>query len=161
VSLSPGGHDEDIPQQISYLAQTAHGIEDRLLHLVKEIARGAVPLEDFISELAFLAKDLQRCFRRVVDMKERRDLGFATLRDLGVVESHCVWLHRKIRLEQAFFRKLHAETKLRSMLSAEAFEVYQELLDAEDQEREFLRKGDAEVRKELLGERCSLPPESR
>jgi hypothetical protein len=159
MSLPQSAHSEDIPQEVSYLTSTAHGIEDRLLHLVKETARGAVPLEDFLGELSFLAKDLQRCFRQVVAMKERRDLSFQALREIDLVESHCIWLYRKIRLEQAFFRKLHSETKLRGILSAEAFEVYQGILDAEEQEKEFLGKEDAEIRKELLGEDCSLPPE--
>lgn len=143
-------HLETPPQQTSYLAHAVDVIEDRLLHLAKEAAQGAVPLEDFVSEVSLLVKGLRRCFRQVMDMKERRDLSFKALQELQLAEVHCVWLYRKIHLEEAFFKKLHLETKLRRMISADAFAVYQELLDAEDQEREFLRKGDAEISTQLL-----------
>jgi hypothetical protein len=132
-------------------------IEDRLLHLAREAAQGAVPLDDFASELSLLVKDLRRCFRRIVEMKERRDLSFKALQDIQLAELHCVWLYRKIHLEQAFFKKLHLETRLRSMISADSFDVYQALLEAEDQEREFLRKGDVEINRQLLGENGSIP----
>ena len=152
------GSREEAPQRLSYLESTAQGIEGRLLHLVKEVAQGAIPLADFVAELTFLEKDLRRSFRRVVDMKERRDLDFRTLRTLDVLESHYIWLYRKIHLEQTFFRKLHLEARLRSLLSTDALAVYQELLDAEEQEREFLGKGDAELRQQLLEGDCTGSP---
>ncbi len=69
-----------------------------------------------------------------------------------------MWLYRKIHLEQAFFMKLHLEAKLRSLISAEAYEVYQELLNADEQEGESLSKDPAELRRLLLQDDTPLPP---
>lgn len=137
-------------QHIGHLAYPVDVIEDRLLRLARHAAQGTVRLPDFITEVSLLVKDLRRCFRQVTEMKERRDLSFQSLQALQLAEVHCVWLYRKALLEEAFFKKLHLETKLRSMISADAFTVYQELLDAEDREREFLRKADAEISTQLL-----------
>ena len=150
VLSSRNGFLEGMQQSIAHLAYPVDVIEDRLLRLVKQAAQGTVRLTDFITEVSLLAKDLRRCFRQVVDMKERRDLGFQALQALQLAEVHCVWLYRKVHTEEAFFKKVLLETKLRSMISADASTVYQELLDAEDEEREFLRKGDAEISTQLL-----------
>lgn len=158
MSLSHDGPAEDIPLTISYLSHTASNIEGRLLHLIKECTQGAVPLQDFVSELSLLSKDLQRCYRQAVEMKERRDLNFTAIAKLQEVDQHCVWLYRKINLEQAFFRKLHLETRHRSLISAEAFDVYQELINVEEHEREFRAKGDAEIKKLLLIESADPQP---
>ncbi len=152
--LSPSRDDnaEDTSPHISYLANTAHTIESRLLHLIKECAGGGLPLEDFVGELSLLSKDVQRCYRQVADIEKRRDLRFNTRTQLQEIDQRCVWLVRKIHAEQVFFRKLHLERKLRSLISAEAADVYEELLDVDDQDREYLTRDDAEVRKSLLEE---------
>jgi hypothetical protein len=152
VSLIHGNYAESIPEDVSYLANTARVIEERFLGLIKEAARGEIPLDDFLGELLLLSKDLQRCFRRVMEMKERRDLTFRAIQELEGLDRHCVWLYRRTHVEQSFFRKLHLETKLRNLISADAFSLYQELLDVEDEERAFLAKCDAEIRSLLLME---------
>jgi hypothetical protein len=150
VLSSRNGFLEGMQLFIAHLAYPVDVIEDRLLRLTKQAAQGTVRLTDFATEVSLLVKDLRRCFRQVVDMKERRDLSFQALQALQLAEVHCVWLYRKVHLEEALFKKLHLETKLRSLISADAFTVYRELRDAEDEEREFLRKGDAEITTQLL-----------
>lgn len=140
---------EGTPRQISYVEHAVGRIEDRLLHLSKEAAQGTVPLGDFVAQISLFVKDLRGYFRQVVEMKERRDLGFKALQELQLAEEHCIWLYRKIHFEEAFFKKLHLERRLRSLISADAFAVYQELLDAEDQERELLGMPDDEIGRQL------------
>ena len=159
MSLTRGNYAGSIPEDVSYLANTARVIEERFLSLIREAARGAIPLDDFLGELSLLSKDLQRCFRRVMEMKDRRDLTFRAIEELQGIDRHCVWLYRRTRAEQGFFRKLHLETRLRSLMSADAFTLYQELLDVEDQERAFLAKCDAEIRGLLLVEGITTPGE--
>jgi hypothetical protein len=139
-------------QQISYLAYPVDVIEDRLLRLAKEAAQGAVPLPDFMTEVSLLVKDLRRCFRQVMEMKDRRDLSYTALQALQLAEMYCVWLYRKIHSEEMFFKKVHLEAKLRGMISEDAFSVYRTLLDAETREKEFRQKADAEISRQLLGD---------
>lgn len=160
MSLTRGSYAESIPESISDLAHTAQVLEGRFISLIREAARGAIPLDDFLDELSLLSKDLQRCFRCMIEMKERRDLTFRAIEKLQDIDRHCVWLYRRTRLEQGFFRKLHLETKLRSLISADAFIVYQELLDMEDRERGFLAKCDTEIRDLLLVEGITPPDEA-
>ena len=159
MSLTRGHYAESIPEDVAYLANTARVIEERFLGLIREAARGAVPLDDFLGELSFLSKDLQRCFRRVLETNERRDLTFRVIEELHGINRHCVWLYRRIHVEQVFFRKLLLETRLRNLISADAFSLYQELLDVEDQERMFLAKCDAEIRSLLRVEGITTPGE--
>ena len=77
-----GDEIQQIPEAVSYLSNAAYTIEGRLLRLVKESAQGAVPLEDFLSELTLLLKDLRRCYRQVMDLGERRDLGSKAVKEL-------------------------------------------------------------------------------
>jgi hypothetical protein len=149
VPLFSGDEINQVPEAVSYLSNAALTIEGRLLRLVKESTQGAVPLDDFLSELSLLLKDLRRCYRQVVDLRERRDLSYKAAKELQEMEERCVWLYRKIHSEQTFFRKYHLEAKLRSMISAEAFAVYQELLNVEEQEQTNLLSDDSEVRRAL------------
>jgi hypothetical protein len=142
-------------QQISSPAYPVDVIEDRLLRLTKQAAAGALPLSEFMTEASLLVKDLRRCFRQVVEMKDRRDLSFKALQELQLAEAYCVWLYRKIHAEEGFFKKVHLEARLRSMVSADAFAVYQELLAAEGQERDVLRKADVDISRQLLGDSVS------
>ncbi len=141
-------HDNNLPeasQQIAHLADITHTIERRLLHLVKQGTQRAIPPEDIESELGLLVKEVERCYRRIADIQDRRDVGFKAETRLKDVGRHCLWLHRRIHVEQSFFRRWHLETKLRALISAEAFGVYQEILDAEQLGREYLMRGDAEI----------------
>jgi len=142
---------------LSPLSASVNTVEQRLLHMIKEGAQGEVALEDFGSELSRLTRVLEHCYREIADMSGRRDLSFDATATLGELDQRCVWLYRKICEEQAFFKKLHLEAKLRSLISAEAYEVYQELLNVDAEEREVLGKGPSEIRRRLLRDDAGLP----
>lgn len=143
-------HEPEVPglsQQITRLTDITHTVECRLLQLIAEGAEKTVPLENFSTELELLAKEVTRCYRQVADIRERRDVGFEAGAGLEKLVPHCVWLYRRIRLEQCFFRKWHLETELRSRVSAEAFDVYQKIADVEAREREYVTRDDDEIRR--------------
>lgn len=145
------GHDvHEVSQQLAQLVDITHTIERRLLQLVKEGIQKAIPLEDIVSELSLLAKEVERCYRRIACMRDRRDFDFKTEARFQEIDQHCVWLHRRIYSEQCFFRRWRLEIKLRTLISAEAFGVYQEILDAEHLEREYLMQGDAGIARRML-----------
>src|ERR1700730_5433440 len=111
-------------------------LDSRFLYLMNEEARGTIPPEEVAAELSLLARDLKRCFRRLVEVEERRDLSFRVARELREVNQHCVWLFRKLGVQQAFLKKLGFEAKLRALISADAFNIYQTLLTLDDEERQ-------------------------
>lgn len=138
------------PADITDLLVTLIGIEARVLRLVRAGDR-EVPVEDVTTELTVLSRDLKRCYRRIVDLLERRDLGFAAQRKVRRLRDQCLWLYRKAQTERAFFKKLTLEARLRRLVSEEAFGLYQEILWVEDEERR-LDKDDASVAALLAAE---------
>ncbi|HKX19294.1 MAG TPA: hypothetical protein VJT33_14890 [bacterium] len=145
--------DVDSPDVAGLLAEgsgVAQAAERRLLHLVRDAASGKVPAAELTVELSALAGDLQASFRKLVDAQDRRDLGFRTMATLEQLTARHVWLYRKIQLEEAFYTKLELETLLRSLISADGYEVYQKLLSVEDMERGLLALSDADLRRALL-----------
>ena len=141
---------ERAAEDVGDLVVTISGIEIRVLHIVRE--GSSMPVETLTRELAGLAHELRRCYRRLVDVAERRDLGFATQRRIRQMQEHTIWLYRKISREQIFFRKLALEASLRQLISAEAFRVYQKLLCADDEERRLAARDDAAVAALLLSD---------
>jgi hypothetical protein len=77
-------------------------------------------------------------------------MGFRAVIELEHLTSHCLWLYRKVHLEQTFYTKLDLEARLRSLISPEAYALYQEILCVEDCERAFLAQTDADLRSKLL-----------
>ena len=143
----------DSPDVVDLLAEgsgVAHATERRLLHLVRDAALGKVRAAELTVELSALAMELQASFRKLVDAQDRRDLGFRTMAALEQLTARHVWLYKKIQLEEAFYTKLELETLLRSMISADGYEVYQKLLSVEDLERGLLALSDADLRRALL-----------
>ena len=135
----------ELSQQLAHLTDVAFTIERRLLHLVTEGTQKAIPPEDVVGELGLLAKEVARCYQRSVEFQDRRDLGFKTEARLKELQQQCIWLRRRFQLEQSFFQRWHLETKLRALISSEAFSVYQEVIDAEQLSREVLMQADAEI----------------
>jgi len=127
-------------------------LEGRFLYLIKEGGHGAIPPEAVASELSLLSRDLKASFRRLVEMEERRDLSFKTTKELLEIDQHCMWLFRRIHLQQIFLRKLSLEANLRSLVSPEAFSIYQTLLGLDDEEREAQSTDDAMTRAIILKE---------
>lgn len=157
---SLSGHDkaDGVLSEIEELKDAAQAVERLLLHLVAEAPRGAVPFDNLAGELELLAKNVMRNYRRVVYLKARRDLGFGAVTQLNTLGAHYIWLFRRAHLERLFYTKLHLEAELRTLVSDEAFEIYQRLLGADEQEQEVVSRDDAEIAALLLGERpTSLP----
>ncbi len=125
-------------------------LEGRFLYLIKEEANGAIPPEGVASELSLLSRDLKSCFRRLVEVQERRDLSFKATKELREIDQRCVWLFRRIRVQQTFLRKLGLEAKLRSLVPPGAFDIYQTLLNLDEEERETLASDDTRIRQLIL-----------
>lgn len=121
-------------------------LEGRVLYLMKESVRGAIAPDDVASDLAPLLRDLKSSFKRLTEVKERRDLTFEATRELQEIDQRCVWLFRKIRVQRAFLTKLNLEVQLRSRVSAEAFNIYQMLRAMDEEERDALASDDAKIR---------------
>jgi hypothetical protein len=142
----------DVAHEVARLAGIMNTIQDRLLSLVLEGTQKAIPLEDFTGELALLAKGIKRRYHEIKELRDRRDLTFQTLETLQEMDRHCVWLYRKIHLEECFFRKWHLEERLRGLISAEALRTYREILDVDAVEDDVLARDDREIRRILLDE---------
>ncbi|MDR5708528.1 MAG: hypothetical protein QN172_08315 [Armatimonadota bacterium] len=130
------------------LAEVVHGLrlmEGRLLRTVRQAARGDRTPEELLQDLRDLLIDLQRSYRRAVDLLDRRDLLFAQEQKLAQILQHHVWLYRRIHLEQFFLSKLRLEAQLRTLVSEEAFEIYQDIQGLDELERAFLLKTDQEA----------------
>jgi hypothetical protein len=90
-------------------------------------------------------RDLRRCFQNLVRVEEREDLNFKITKDLQEIDQHCLWLFRKLHVQRAFLRKLSQEAKLRSLISEEAFTVYQTVLDLDEEQRASDASDDAAI----------------
>jgi len=153
----------DVLRQIQQELSTILDIlEGRFLYLVKEGGRDAIPLEAVVSELAFLSRDLTACFRRLGEIGDRRDLSFGTAMELQRIDQRCVWLFRKIRLQEVFLRKLILENQLQKLISSEAFTIYQTLLGLDEEEREIQNGDDPKIRAGMLKEKepSTTPPQA-
>jgi hypothetical protein len=141
------------------LSSILNNLEGRFLYLIKEEASGAIPREGVVSELSLLSRDLKSCFRRLVDLQERRDLSFKATKELQEIDQCCVWLFRKIRVQQTFLKKLSLEARLRSLVSPEAFSAYQTLLNLDEEDRDTITADEAKIRLLLLQpeDRSSTP----
>lgn len=140
----------DVADLLAEGSEVAQAAERRLLHLVRDAALGKVRAAELTVELSALAVELQGSFRKLVDAQDRRDLGFRMMAALEQLTARHVWLYRKIQLEEAFYTKLELETLLRSLISADGYEIYQKLLSVEDMERGLLALSDSDLRRALL-----------
>ena len=125
-------------------------LDARFHYLMKEEARDIIPPEEVAGELLLLERDLKRCFRRLVEVEERHDLSFRAAMELQEIDRHCVWLFRKLRAQQASLKRLSLEASLREMVAAEAFNLYQTLLNADEEERQSLASDDAKIHSLML-----------
>ena len=148
--LNSGANHERAAEDVGDLLFAITEAEGRAIRLVREGSR--MPVETLTREFAALAQELRRCYRRLVDVAERRDLSFATQRRIRQMQEHTIWLYRKIAREQIFFRKLALEANLRQIISPEAFGVYQRLLCADDEERRLAGRDDGAVAALMLSD---------
>jgi hypothetical protein len=141
----------DVACLVAEVSEATDSMETRLLRLVREAAHGAVAADDLSNELSYMADELQRCYRRLAEAEDRRDVRFPTVLKLDQLKGQCLWLYRKIHLEQAFYTKLELEARLRASISREGYALYQQILCVEDGERRLLGQSDADLRRALLG----------
>lgn len=142
---------ESAQEDVSDLLIIVTTIEGRIIRLVR-MGEREIPADDVAGELSLLSRDLRRCYRRAVDLTDRRDLGFGTQRRLRHLQEQCIWLYRKAHQERAFFRKLALEGRLRRMTSEEAFAVYQQLLCADHDGQRLGESDDAAIASQMLAE---------
>lgn len=146
-----GGDTEGTVPDLTDVLIAIAAIESRILRLVRDGA-GEIPAEELTNELPRLSGDLVRLYRRLADLSDRRDLSYATQRKLHRLQDQCVWLYRKAHNELSFFKKLGLEARLRALVSEDAFNVYQQLLCAEDEERRLAAHDDTALAACLLAE---------
>jgi hypothetical protein len=150
---------ENVPsadEDLTDLLLTITLIDTRLLRLVREGDR-EIPITDVTVELSELATDLQRLYRKITTLAERRDLSFSAQKQLRNLQEESVWLYRKAHNERTFFRKLGLEAHLREVISQEAYSVYEEIIWVEDEERRFGGYDDAAIAGLLLAEADEAP----
>jgi hypothetical protein len=136
---------------VTDLFLTLMTVEGRVLRLVREGDR-EIPIDDLVRELSILSLDLRRCYRKIVDWQERRDLSYTMQAKLRSLQDQCIWLYRKSHAERLFFQKLALETRLRELIPDEAFRLHQELTMIDDEEHELGKRDDAKVASDLLGD---------
>lgn len=148
--LIPGQTHERAANDVGDLLVAITEAETRAIRLVREGTR--MPVEVLVKEFSDLGQEIRGHFRRLVDLAERRDLGFGTQRKLRQLQEQCLWLYRKARREAVFFTKLSLEARLRELISPDAFKVYQRLLCADDEERRLAARDDTALATLLLSE---------
>jgi hypothetical protein len=145
------GRNEGTAADITDLLIAIGTIESRILRLVRRGDR-EMNFEELKDELSIFSRDLGRCYRSLADLRDRRDLSFATQRKLERMQEECIWLYQKAHREVTFFKKLSLEARLRSLVSQEAFSTYQQLLCVDDEERRFATYDDVALAGRLLAE---------
>ena len=144
---------ESVAQEVE---ATLTEVEQRLLSLVQDGARGTGDLGDVLRGLNQVIVDIRRVYVRLQEVQGRRDVGFEITGRLEAIRKHSLWLHRKARLEQCFFAKLRLERGLRDTIYRQIVETYQEMSTLDETEREVRGRHEEALAQDLLRE----PPES-
>lgn len=131
------------------VARELDSLEGRLLRVIRRSAKPFPPVHELTADLHLLLEDLHHTCVALCQILDRRDLTFAQYTEARRLLRHLTWLYRRIREEQFFAHKMHLEARLRALVCPEAFDIYQELQGLEYLEREFSRRTDEEIRKEL------------
>lgn len=149
-ALQTGPRPEREPDELlSSVARELESLDARLLRVVRRGGKPVKSVDRLVAELRSLLQDLQYSYLALSKLLDRRDLRFSQEAQARRLLRHHVWLYRKIHLEQFFLHKLQLEAKLRVMVSAEAFDLYQELQGLEHLERTFARRTDEQVSRAL------------
>jgi hypothetical protein len=127
-------------------------VEQRLLALVQDGARGAGDLGDILRGLSEVVFQIRQVYLRLLEVQGRRDVSFQVTARLEAVRTHSLWLYRKARLEECFFAKLRLERGLRDAIYRQIVETYQDMAALDDQERELRGQQDDALAQQLLGE---------
>lgn len=133
-------------------------IEAQLIGLTRgAAAAGERPLDEIITELTGLAVHIRRGLSHVQESLERRDLTYDDAAELQEVRRRALWLYRRSRLEQLFYRKLLLERLLRDSLYRQVLETYEELSSLEAEERRLHALPEDVLVVELFREGQSMP----
>jgi hypothetical protein len=146
------------PESVSREVEASLGdVEQRLLTLVQDGARGGTELGAVLDGLAEVTAALRQVFFRLQEVQGRRDIGFEATARLEAVRKHLLWLYRKARLEQCFFAKLRLERGLRDTIYRHIVETYQDMAALDDAERELRGRSDDLLAHDLLRESTDAP----
>jgi len=140
---------ESVAQEVE---ATLTDVEQHLLSLVQDGARGTGDLGDVLRGLNEVIVDIRGVYVRLQEVQGRRDVGFETTGRLEAIRKHTLWLYRKARLEQGFFAKLRLERGLRDTIYQQIVETYQEMATLDETEREVRGRQDDALAQELLKE---------
>jgi hypothetical protein len=132
-------------------------IEQRLLNLVQNGARGAEDLGEILRGLSDVVRLIRQVYLRLMEVQGRRDVSFQVTARLEAVRKHCLWLYRKARLEECFFAKLRLERGLRDAIYRQIVETYQDMAALDDAERELRGRPDEALTQDLLREPTEVP----
>jgi len=127
-------------------------VEQRLLALVQDGARGAGELGEILRGLSEVAHEIRQVYLRLLEVQGRRDVSFGVTARLEAVRKHSLWLYRKARLEECFFAKLRLERGLRDAIYRQIVETYQDMAALDDAERELRGRPDEALTQDLLRE---------
>ena len=141
------------PEEIAAGVEAAlQQIEQRLLSLVQNGARGAEELGEILRGLNDVVRLIRQVYLRLLEVQGRRDVSFQVTARLEAVRRHCLWLYRKARLEECFFAKLRLERGLRDTIYRQIVETYQDMATLDDTERELRGRQDDALTQDLLRE---------
>jgi hypothetical protein len=127
-------------------------VEQHLLALVQDGARGAEKLAEVLQGLNRVVLRIPQIYLRLQEVQGRRDLGFQMTARLEAIRKQSLWLYRKARLEQCFFAKLRLERGLRDAIYRQIVETYQEMSALDEIERELRGRPEEALTQELLRE---------
>jgi hypothetical protein len=127
-------------------------VEQRLLALVQDGARGAGELGAILGGLSEVVHEIRQVYLRLLEVQGRRDVSFEVTARLEAVRKHSLWLYRKARLEECFFAKLRLERGLRDAIYRQIVETYQDMAALDDAERELRGRPDDALTQDLLRE---------
>jgi hypothetical protein len=132
-------------------------VEQRLLGLVQDGARGAEELGAILRGLSEVVLQIRDVYLRLLEVQGRRDISFQVTGRLEAVRKHSLWLYRKARLEECFFAKLRLERGLRDAIYRQIVETYQDMAALDDAERELRARQDDALTRDLLKEPTEVP----
>jgi hypothetical protein len=102
------------------------------------------PAESLVTCVAIL-EELGRIEGLLHEESARRDTPYLAERRLGLMREYCQWLTRRVSAEFLLVLRVQLERELRSMISPEAYQLFQRLEDIEDTAREIEATPDEEL----------------
>ena len=146
------------PEEIAAEVEASlQGVEQRLLGLVRDGARGTEELGEVLRGLGEIASQIREVYLRLLEVQGRRDVSFQVTARLEAVRRHSLWLYRKARLEEFFFAKLRLERALRDAIYRQIVEAYQDMAALDDAERELRSRQDEALTQDLLKDPTEVP----